>query len=276
MRTRKLRSTIIALAVAFPFMLLIMLSIAPQYSWAEDGDYEPVPSTQTKGEEEEEGKLQSICPKTLMKETCMSCHTKDWRTKEVAWDAHIDYPYNTKIYKELKEHHTKIWGHYLLTSVDADTVKGVLDFFDEHNITYAVFEIQSYGGSAFEMWRIMGLMNSWKTHDKIIETRVNGMAISAGFGVFVSGSKGYRLVNPHAELMWHEAQAFEWPEITNPSKTEEKARVYRHIQDNSNTYIASVSNMTKEEIDEKVNFREFWMTGKEAIQFGFADGFIGE
>ena len=272
MRTKNVKSTIIALGLSFAFLVLIMLSIAPQYSWGYDEENIPEATIQ---EKEEEGKLQSICPRTLMKESCLQCHTKDWRTKEVPWDAHLSYPRNTKIYFEKKgtEIESK-WGYHLLDYIDADTVKQVLDFFDDYGIRHVVFEIQSYGGSGFEMWRIVGLMQEWKENGGIIETRVNGMAISAGFCIFVSGSKGYRLVNPYGELMWHEIQALEWPEVTNPSKTEERARVYRHLQDTGNSYIASLSKLTKEQLDEKVNFREFWMTGKEAVDFGFADGFI--
>jgi len=36
-----------------------------------------------------------------------------------------------------------------------------------------------------------------------------------------------------------------------------------------------VSNLTKEEIDAKVKALEFWITGREAVEYGFADGFIG-
>ncbi len=34
--------------------------------------------------------------------------------------------------------------------------------------------------------------------------------------------------------------------------------------------------MAKEEIDKKLKFKEAWLTGKEMLQWGFADGVIGK
>jgi len=274
MRTlkNKWRSNLLALGISFALVAVIVLSVLVSIAFA-DNDRTPIKETVTTVYKESAKEEKSICPKTKMDSICMTCHTKDWRVKEVPWDAHITYPNtDTKIYKDGDKQH----GYYKLTNIKSDVVKKVLDFFADQNINHAIFEVHSFGGSGFEMWRIVGLMNKWKSNGNIIETKSNGIAISAGFVIMASGSKGYRSVNPHAELMWHEVQAMEWPEIGTPSNTEERAKIYRHLQDTAHTYLASVSKMTKEQLDDKVNFREFWMTGKKAVEYGFADGFIKE
>jgi ATP-dependent protease ClpP protease subunit len=58
---------------------------------------------------------------------------------------------------------------------------------------------------------------------------------------------------------------------------EKETRIYKRIQDNVNRYLASVSKMSAEEIENMVkNEKEFWMTGEEAIKYGFADKLLGE
>ena len=41
-----------------------------------------------------------------------------------------------------------------------------------------------------------------------------------------------------------------------------------------NDYLATRGKLTKQEIDAKIARKEFWMSGKEAVEFGFADEFI--
>ena len=48
----------------------------------------------------------------------------------------------------------------------------------------------------------------------------------------------------------------------------------RHLQDIRNDYLATRGKLTKQEIDAKIARKEFWMSGKEAVEFGFADEFI--
>ena len=41
-----------------------------------------------------------------------------------------------------------------------------------------------------------------------------------------------------------------------------------------NDYLATRGKLTKQEIDAKIARKEFWMSGKEAVELGFADEFI--
>jgi len=46
------------------------------------------------------------------------------------------------------------------------------------------------------------------------------------------------------------------------------------LQDVRNTYLATRGKLSKAEIDARVAKKEWWMSGKEAVELGFADGFI--
>lgn len=119
-------------------------------------------------------------------------------------------------------------------------------------------------------------MQDWQDSGGVIETRVNGFAASAGFLIFVARSKGHRLVGKQSDLMWHELISFKMFDVSSPSDKEEEGRVLRHLQNIRNDWLATRGKLSKKEIDDLVHKREFWMSGKQAVDYGFADKFIGE
>ena len=145
-------------------------------------------------------------------------------------------------------------------------------------IKRVVIEIFSPGGGVFHAQKIISLMDEFKSEGGVVETRSDGASFSAGFYIFAAGSRGHRMVYPYAELMWHEIQSLTGYGfvIDTPSSSEEKARVLKHLQKGRNEWLATRGNLTEEELDQKIRNREFWMTGKQAKDYGFADGFIGE
>lgn len=207
------------------------------------------------------------CPKTTMQNDCLLCHVRgDFRVKETAPDAHLIYPNDAMCVIDGE-------GYYLLTVIDSDEIKQYFDYLHSHGIKRAIIEIHSSGGALFDAQRIVNLIRYWQGKGVYVETRIHGAAFSAGFYVFVAGDK--RLVSPHADLMWHELQSASFGfNITTPADREEEARVLRHIQDIRNTYLAERSNLTKAQVDEKISKKEFWMSGNQAVEYGFADGFI--
>lgn len=209
------------------------------------------------------------CPKTLVANDCFSCHTiPSFKVKEAPPDETYVYPVRgMRIAGGV--------GYFLIREISDDDMKSFLDYLDRKNIKKAVIEIHSPGGSLFAATRAINLMSEWESRGNIIETRVNGFALSGGFLIFIAGTKGHRFVSRHADLMWHEIQSLEMVmRITTPADKEEEARVLRHLQDVRNAWIATRGKLTKQEIDEKIKKKEFWMSGEEAVRFGFADGFI--
>jgi len=222
---------------------------------------------------EEKKKIEAQCPKTLLIENCLNCHVVSdgkFVLRETAPDAHLTYPVSyMKILDGV--------GYYRLTAIDSDYVKSLFDYLDLHGIKKAEIEVHSPGGPLFEGQRIVGLIRGWQAKGGTVKTILHAKAFSGGFFVFVAGSP--RLVDEHAELMWHEIQSYEGFgfKVSTPSDKEDDARIFRHLQDVLHEYLATRCKLTKQEIDAKVNKRqEWWMSGKQAVEFGLADGFIGK
>ena len=230
-------------------------------------------STLVFAEDEDDEKLVSICPKTLSEDSCMDCHSiPDWSLIEKLPDANRNFPFGPEMI--IKD--TKV-AYLFITSISSTSVDKFFEYVRWHpEIEKCVFEIHSPGGSLFEAWRIIGLMELWKSKGMLIETRVHGFAASAGFVLFVNGTKGHRFASATAELMWHELYTFEFFKVNRPSDAEDEAVVLRHLQSTASNYLAKRSNLTAEEWDEKVKKQEFWCNGAEAVKFGLSDGLPGK
>jgi len=260
----KRKSWLIVLAISLVFVVS---------AFAQNGDY---------GVATEEPKEVPIkwCPTSLISDNdkCMLCHVVSggkFVLKQTEPDAHIPYPATGKI---LNYGTPDAQGYFFLTgsinSSDSGSIKELFDILDKHNIKHCIIEIYSGGGELFAGWRFKGVMDIWMAKGNIIETRLLGVAASAAATVFVAGSNGYRFMNPQAELMFHELWQFKFLDIATPSDKEDEAKALRHLMDTMTSFLASRSKMTKEEIDTKVHKKEFWVNGIEAVEFGFADGFI--
>jgi ATP-dependent protease ClpP protease subunit len=84
--------------------------------------------------------------------------------------------------------------------------KTFLDWAVATNQDKVIIEIHTTGGPVPELLRIVNYMDWAKRQGVIIETRVYGFALSAGFLIFVNGSKGHRLAHNDALFMIHSAQ----------------------------------------------------------------------
>lgn len=230
-------------------------------------------------EEKKEEKTEPLkwCPKTLISDNdkCMECHVMSggkFVLKETKPDAHINYPFGTEILNYGTE---EAVGFYFLngtiTLSEASLVRNYLNFLGKHGIKKAIIEIYSGGGSVFAGWRIKGYFDQWRASGGIVETQVMGVAGSAATIIFLAGNKGYRQINPQAELMFHELWTFKLFDFATPSDKEDEAKVLRHLQDTISAWIASRSKLSKEELDERIRKKEFWINGEQALELGFAD-----
>lgn len=221
---------------------------------------------------QEEGPL-SICPKTLMAERCFSCHVvPNWGIKESDPHDKYDYPLDFKFIFDEKNRPLK--GYMQVFDIYSSRLPPVIDYCKRHKVNHLIMEVYSPGGSLAEAWRMVGMMQEWGKQGAIVETRSYGVAFSAGFLLLASGTQGHRFVSPRAEFMWHELYQITWISIETPSKKEDEAAILRHWQNNVNEYLAEVSHLTKEELDKQIHRKEFWVNGKEMVEFGFADGLL--
>ena len=227
-------------------------------------------------EKAEEKKPESICPHTLFKDSCLNCHVMSggkFRLKDTPLDAHEAYPAGFKL---MNYGQPNQYGYYEVGDIDYATsnkIKEIFEFCRNRNIKRVVFEILSGGGNVFLGWRIKSMMDEFKADGFAIETKCTGIAASAAFLVFLNGS--VRVANATSEMMMHELRSFKggflyFEEVT-PSGAEEEAKVYKHLQGTITNWIASKGNIPVEKLEQMLKFKEFWMTGKEAKEYGFAD-----
>uniref|UniRef100_A0A6M3JH49 Putative protease n=1 Tax=viral metagenome TaxID=1070528 RepID=A0A6M3JH49_9ZZZZ len=204
---------------------------------------------------------------------CFKCHGigKEFKViKETPEDAWRDYP----------SCHVRVIdgiGYYDLNGeighgITGGLIQGFFRYLLKHEIKTAVIEIQSPGGSLFEGWRVKGYIEAAQAQGIKVETRVYSFAASAGFLIFMAGDT--RTVAPTAELMWHELMTFSMFSLDTPSDKEDAARILRHLQDSANNWISERSGQDKDKLDAKIRKKELWVNGKEAVDMGFATGFI--
>jgi len=216
---------------------------------------------------------QARCPATTIigKATdCLRCHVEgNFEVKETDPDAVRSYPIFGMFVRDG-------YGYYVIKDIGDQLADNMLRFFDyltRHNIDKAILEIQSPGGSLFDACRVIGIMTEWQKAKtgRIIETKVNGFAASAGFLIATSGTVGYRYASKVSLLMWHQLYTFSMFKISTPSSSADEAKILKYIQDTINNWIASRSKLTKKVLAEKIEKKEFWVNGTDAVKYGFMD-----
>jgi len=216
--------------------------------------------------------VKGICPKTQVvgdAGDCFRCHVPvTFKLKEADPCDGLIMP-GADVRARCKD--GKVESITWFVSINSNEAERIFSWAGERNIRYLIFEIQSPGGSLFEAWRIVGMMQEFQKQGGVIETRCYGFAASAGFLILASGSKGYRYASSTSHLMWHELMSLSLFRIDTPSSSEETSKILRKLQNIANTWLSTVSKMSKDEIDQMVKNKEFWMTGEEALQKGFID-----
>jgi ATP-dependent protease ClpP protease subunit len=229
--------------------------------------------------EEKKPKEESICPTTKISDNnkCLDCHVLipgkpvKFGLREINPHKQYDYPnFNFRF----EDGDCRV-GRLLLTDINSEAVEKTLVYLNRYpECKKLIIELHNPGGSMFGMWRIVSLMDSFKARGGIIETQCQGFSASASFIVFVNGSKGHRFVAPESFHMWHEAMSLSMFDIKTASSTEEEAKLMRKFQDAAHNWLAARSKVSKEKLDQLVSKKEYWLTGTEMVEMGFADGYI--
>ena len=229
------------------------------------------------GEVEDEKKpAVSYCPKTGIYgelSDCLSCHTTpSFGLQEPDIAEGFKIPYGANLIMSS--------GNVILTyTIDNISSGAFATFFNyltwHSNIKHIRLEVDSYGGSMFAAKSIIGFMDEFKASGGVIETVVRGKAMSAGFMIFLNGTKGERHISESAHLMWHQLMTFKMFAIDTPASIADESEVLDHLQSTQNAWIADRCKLTKKEIDALVHKKELWCNGKEAVEkYGFADKLI--
>lgn len=169
-----------------------------------------------------------------------------------------------------------IQGIYYLTDIDNAKVREAIDFTKDYNVKFLRIDIYSPGGALLPVMDIIGAMEAYEVWGGIIETRALGFAASGGFLIFAGGTIGHRIAAPHAHLMFHQVRLAE----LRLSGADLRAirNLYgsvQHLQDVCVQFLSERSLLSVQEINTLIEMGDFWITGREAVTFGFADALLG-
>jgi ATP-dependent Clp protease protease subunit len=146
-------------------------------------------------------------------------------------------------------------------------VESIISLNLDDSIKPILIIIDSYGGSVDAMWSMISAMEM--SHAPLT-TLCIGKAMSAGFGVFISGNKECRLISPHARLMMHSITG---GQLGNASDLETYTGEIKRLQSQMNDMISTNTKMNKKFIEEKMKM-DFYMNAKDAVKYGAADKII--
>ena len=223
------------------------------------------------------------CPVSQMSDNskCMDCHKMvlengkpKFGLKEISLEAaYEEKPFGLNIvYSD-----GKLAGYYLLSDIRPTMLDQVKRYMFEHpEIGKLIIEVHSPGGSVMGAWRMVGMIEEMRTRGIKIETRCYGLAASAGGILLIAGDIGSRFVNPHSHIMIHKVWSFSMFSVADPDSSEDKTDMLKHFQKNINDFFAARTNITVEELNSKTFHKMWWLTGREAVELGVADGMIGE
>ena len=222
-----------------------------------------------------------FCPATKMSDNskCMDCHVlvnKDGKAtfslKEIPIDAGYTLPLSVSI---VNIEDGKKALYFENNGTGAYKIREISEYMYNHpEFTRFIMEMHSGGGSVMDAWRCAGIIEEMRGRGIEIETRTYGMAASAGTILLVSGDIGRRFVNPYAEIMLHKLWTFKMFAIDDPDTSEDQADLMKHFQGNINNYILSRTNLEREVLEKNMFKKDWWVTGKECVELGIADGFI--
>ncbi len=128
--------------------------------------------------------------------------------------------------------------------------------------------INTYGGSADEMFAIYDVMN-WCKEFCDVQTIGIGKVMSAGTLILAAGTKGKRYLSSHCRVMMHSVNGGHVGELHNLQNEMEQMA---GLQDSYIQAMSTETNMTKRQIQTLINKKiNVYLDAEEAIGKGLAD-----
>jgi len=170
--------------------------------------------------------------------------------------------------KFLEERKIFLWG-----AVDEDSAKAVVEkllYLETSDSGKDItFYIDTPGGSITSGMAIYDTIKLIKSPVKVV---VMGMAASMGSILLSAAKKGNRYLYPHSRVLIHQ------PLITGRMVAPAvdiniQAREMERLRDELNHILADASGQSLEKIQQDTD-RDFYLTAKEAIEYGLADKIV--
>ena len=124
--------------------------------------------------------------------------------------------------------------------------------------------INSQGGSVPDGLAIIDTMNYIKSD---VSTIGIGLCASMAAIILASGTKGKRTVLPHTDIMIHQVMSGVQGQASDIQIAAEKTK---KVKDTLNKMLTDITEQSLAKI-EKDTDRDFWLSGKEAIEYGLID-----
>jgi ATP-dependent Clp protease protease subunit len=131
------------------------------------------------------------------------------------------------------------------------------------------FYLNSPGGSITSG---MALFDTMRMISSPIKVVVMGMAASMGSILLCAGKKGGRYLFPHSRVLIHQP-LISGNMMGSAVDIHIQAREMERLRDELNAILAEASGQPLERIQKDTD-RDFYMTAKEAIEYGLADGIV--
>lgn len=129
--------------------------------------------------------------------------------------------------------------------------------------------INSPGGQVIGMWSIIDTMNLIKND---ISTVCIGLAASAASLILANGTKGKRMILPHAEVMIHQPMGGTQGQA---SDIEIQANQILKTKRQGEEFMADKTGQPIDRVSKDMD-RDYYMTAEESVAYGVVDKIIGQ
>lgn len=127
--------------------------------------------------------------------------------------------------------------------------------------------IDSYGGSVYQCFGLLGLIGQSKTP---IWTHVTGAAMSAGFLILISGHKrfGYK----HSTVLYHQLSSVSWGKL---EEMKDDLKENKRLQKIIDEIVVSKTKLTRKKLKEINLLKKDWFISiQDSLDFGIIDEII--
>lgn len=126
--------------------------------------------------------------------------------------------------------------------------------------------LNSYGGYCYELWSIVGVVESLKQRGYIINTVCMGKSMSCGFVLFCAGVN--RKMYKYSTLMYHSVSSGAYGKV---SELEDNLKETQRLNDMAKEYVVANTKITMEKLEDMDKFKMDWYMGSdEALSLGVA------
>lgn len=171
--------------------------------------------------------------------------------------------------KDLEEGHLMLYD-----AVDRDTVEDILVYIREierRKVKHITLHISSPGGGAYYAFAIYDVLKAFssKRTNKVTAV-VEGLAASAACMIILQAADE-RLAYPNTRFLLHEIKRWAMFGIRSKSELEDEVDEMAVLSDLIFKILSKKCGHTKEEVEEKIKRKEFWMGAEEAKEWNLID-----